>query len=111
MPAKRWAYNGTILIWRTTAARSSLCLVRENPDRQKPSERNRPAHSHGSYGDSEEPTGAMKPNPEGFLFVTRNGRPPSSNKVVEYHLWTILDALGIRGAASTHSATPHCAPA
>src|SRR5579864_924932 len=28
-----------------------------------------------------------KPNPEGFLFVTRNGRPPSSNKVVEYQLW------------------------
>jgi integrase len=36
-----------------------------------------------------------KPNLHGFLFVTRNGRPPSSNKVVEYHLWTILDALGI----------------
>ena len=36
-----------------------------------------------------------KPNVAGFLFVTRNGRPPSSNKVVEYHLWTILDALGI----------------
>jgi integrase len=36
-----------------------------------------------------------KPNPQRFLFVTRNGRPPSSNKVVEYHLWTILDALGI----------------
>jgi len=36
-----------------------------------------------------------KPNPHGFLFVTRNGRPPSSNKVVEYHLWPILDALGI----------------
>jgi integrase len=34
-------------------------------------------------------------NQEGFLFVTRNGRPPSSNKVVEYHLWTLLDALGI----------------
>ena len=34
-------------------------------------------------------------NPEGFLFVTRNGRPPSSNKVVEYRLWSILDALGI----------------
>lgn len=30
-----------------------------------------------------------------FLFATRNGRPPSSNKVVEYHLWTILDALEI----------------
>ena len=39
--------------------------------------------------------GQWKPNPQGFLFVTRNGRPPSSNKVVEYHLWTILDALGI----------------
>ena len=36
-----------------------------------------------------------KSNPQGFLFVTRNGHPPSSNKVVEYHLWTILDALGI----------------
>jgi len=36
-----------------------------------------------------------KPNGAGFLFVTRNGRPPSSNKVVEYHLWTILNALGI----------------
>lgn len=36
-----------------------------------------------------------KPNLHGFLFVTRNGRPPSSNNVVEHHLWTILDALGI----------------
>jgi integrase len=36
-----------------------------------------------------------KPNPRGLLFVTRNGRPPSSNKVVEYRLRTILDALGI----------------
>jgi len=36
-----------------------------------------------------------KPNAAGLLFVTRNGRPPPSNKVVEYHLWTILDALGI----------------
>src|SRR6266704_1256802 len=26
---------------------------------------------------------------------TTPGRPPSSNKVVEYRLWTILDALGI----------------
>lgn len=37
-----------------------------------------------------------KPNPDGCLFVTRNGRPPSSNKVVEYQLWPILDALGIK---------------
>lgn len=36
-----------------------------------------------------------KSNPSGFLFATRNNRPPSSNKVVEYHLWTLLDALGI----------------
>ncbi len=35
-----------------------------------------------------------KSNPDGFLFVTRNGRPPSSNNVVEHHLWVILDALG-----------------
>jgi integrase len=35
-----------------------------------------------------------KPNQEGFLFVTRNGRPPSSNNVVEHHLWIVLDALG-----------------
>lgn len=33
--------------------------------------------------------------PEKFLFTTRNGRPPSSNKVVEYRLWAILDALNI----------------
>ena len=36
-----------------------------------------------------------KPNNANFLFVTRNNRPPSSNKVVEYRLWTILDALNI----------------
>jgi integrase len=37
-----------------------------------------------------------KSNPDGFLFVTRNRRPPSSNKVVEYGLWPVLDLLGIR---------------
>jgi integrase len=36
-----------------------------------------------------------KSNPDGFLFVTRNRRPPSSNKVVEYGLWPVLDLLGI----------------
>jgi integrase len=36
-----------------------------------------------------------KPNPDGFLFTTRNGRPPSSNNVVEFRLWPILDALNI----------------
>jgi integrase len=36
-----------------------------------------------------------KLNPDGFLFTTRNGRPPSSNKVVEYQLGPILDALNI----------------
>jgi integrase len=38
---------------------------------------------------------ACKENPDGYLFVTRNGRPPSSNKIVEYHLWPVLDALNI----------------
>lgn len=33
--------------------------------------------------------------PDTFLFVTKNNRPPSSNKVVEYRLWAILDALNI----------------
>lgn len=36
-----------------------------------------------------------KPNPDGFLFVTRNNRPPSSNNVVQRRLWPILDTLGI----------------
>lgn len=36
-----------------------------------------------------------RPNPQGWLFTTRNGRPPSSNKVVEYALWPILDALNV----------------
>lgn len=36
-----------------------------------------------------------KSNPEGWLFATRNNRPPSSNKVVEYQLWPVLDALQI----------------
>jgi integrase len=50
----------------------------------------------------------MKTNPEGFLFVTRNCRPPSSNKVVECQLWPILDALkiprcGLHAFRHTHS--------
>jgi len=36
-----------------------------------------------------------KLNPEGFLFVNRKGRPYSANKVVEYGLWPVLDALEI----------------
>jgi len=47
-----------------------------------------------------------KPNPHGFLFATRNDRPPSSNKVVEYRLWPILDALGIP-RCGLHAFPPH----
>ena len=36
-----------------------------------------------------------KPNPQGFLFMTRNNRTPSSNKVVQYGLWPVLDALQV----------------
>ena len=36
-----------------------------------------------------------KTNPEGFLFLNRNGRPFAANKVVEYGLWPVLDKLGI----------------
>jgi integrase len=49
---------------------------------------------------------SWKPNEKGFLFVTRNGRPPSSNKVVEYGLWPVLDALKIP-RAGMHSFR-HC---
>jgi integrase len=50
-----------------------------------------------------------KPNPHGFLFATRNERPPSSNNVVEYRLWPILDALeiprcGLHAFRHTHTA-------
>jgi len=34
-----------------------------------------------------------KPNPEGYLFLNRNGRPYAANKVVEYGLWPVLDKL------------------
>jgi integrase len=50
-----------------------------------------------------------KPNSDEFLFVTRNGRPPSSNNVVEHRLWPILDALeiprcGLHAFRHTHTA-------
>jgi integrase len=50
-----------------------------------------------------------KPNPDGFLFATRNERPPSSNSVVEHRLWPILGALeiprcGLHAFRHTHTA-------
>ena len=47
-----------------------------------------------------------KPNPSGFLFLNRNGRPYAANKVVEYGLWPILDKLGIERAGM--HAFRHC---
>jgi integrase len=41
----------------------------------------------------EEYLATWKANPEGFLFVNRNGRPYAANKVVEYGLWPVLDKL------------------
>ena len=46
-----------------------------------------------------------KPNPQGFLFVTRNNRPPSSNKVVQYGLWPRV------GRAEDSSLRASCIPA
>lgn len=37
-----------------------------------------------------------RPNQEGFLFLNRNGRPYAANKVLEYGLWPVLDALQIQ---------------
>jgi integrase len=34
-------------------------------------------------------------NADGWLFATRNDRPPWSKKVIEYRLWPILDGLDI----------------
>jgi integrase len=42
-----------------------------------------------------ESTPEGKPNPEGFLFLNRNGKPFAANKVVEYGLWPVLDKLKI----------------
>jgi len=39
-----------------------------------------------------------KPNLLGLLFCNRNGRAYTSQKVVEYHLWPLLDALKIKRA-------------
>ena len=47
-----------------------------------------------------------KPNPAGFLFLNRNGRPYAANKVVEYGLWPVLDKLGIKRAGM--HAFRHC---
>jgi integrase len=47
-----------------------------------------------------------KANPEGFLFLNRNGRPYAANKVVEYGLWPVLDRLKIERAGM--HAFRHC---
>jgi integrase len=47
-----------------------------------------------------------RPNPEGFLFVNRNGKPHAANEVVEYGPWPILDKLKIERAGM--HAFRHC---
>jgi integrase len=47
-----------------------------------------------------------RPNPEGFLFLNRNGRPYAANKVVEYGLWPVLEKLNIPRAGM--HAFRHC---
>jgi hypothetical protein len=47
-----------------------------------------------------------KPNPEGFLFLNRNGRPFAANKVVEFGLWPVLDKLNLPRAGM--HAFRHC---
>jgi integrase len=45
-------------------------------------------------------------NPEGFLFLNRNGRPYAQSKVVEYGLWPVLTRLKIERAGM--HAFRHC---
>ncbi|HEY2458893.1 MAG TPA: site-specific integrase, partial [Candidatus Acidoferrum sp.] len=52
------------------------------------------------------PLRLRKRNPEGFLFLNRNGRPYAANKVVEYGLWPVLEKLGIERAGM--HAFRHC---
>ena len=47
-----------------------------------------------------------KENPEGFLFLNRNGRPYAANKVVEFGLWPVFDKLKIPRAGM--HAFRHC---
>jgi hypothetical protein len=50
-----------------------------------------------------------KVNPEGFLFLNRNGRPYAANKVVEYGLWPVLDKLKLpRGGMHSGMRTRAC---
>jgi integrase len=47
-----------------------------------------------------------KANPEGFLFLNRRGRPYSACKIVQCHLWPILDKLQLKRAGM--HAFRHC---
>src|SRR5207302_10092394 len=44
-----------------------------------------------------------KPNPLDLLFCNRNCRAYTAQKVVEYHLWPLLDALKIKRAGFLHA--------
>jgi integrase len=54
----------------------------------------------------EEYLATWQPNPEGSLFLNRNGRPYAGNKVVEYGLWPVLDKLKVPRAGM--HAFGHC---
>jgi hypothetical protein len=49
-------------------------------------------------GESKGKDQSPQPNPLGLLFCNRNGRAYTSQKVVEYQLWPLLDALKIKRA-------------
>lgn len=74
---------------------SPLRVVRKSAIHKEQEKRGADHPPRCALGCSESVQGRRKPNAQGFLFVTRNGRPPSSNKVVEYQLWPILNALNI----------------
>jgi len=51
----------------------------------------------------------VEPNPLGLLFCNRNGRAYTSQKVVEYQLWPLLDGLRSSAPGYTLSGT-HTTP-
>ena len=85
--------------------RAAISLVRASPNGEEQGDPRTVAMSEALSALLNEYLATWKPNPAGFLFLNRNGRPYAANKVVEYGLWPVLDKLGIEraGMHGSHS--------
>jgi len=78
--------------------RQTGCVARQAADGEEYGERKRSADSRRIGRVFPPVPETWKPNPLGLLFCNRNGRAYTSQKVVEYHLYPLLDALKIKRA-------------